>query len=61
MATEKAILCVLFEEFSDLDEICINMFNTAKYAQCYSHCHSYEKHLITIVYEIWYINKLALQ
>ncbi len=31
------------------------------FAQCYSHCHSYEKHLITIVYEIWYINKLALQ
>ncbi len=37
MAAEKAILCVLFEEFSDPDEICINIFNTAKYAQCYSH------------------------
>ncbi len=25
MAAEKAILCVLFEEFSEPDEICINM------------------------------------
>ncbi len=31
---EKAILCVLFEELSEPDEIGINMFNNAKYARC---------------------------
>ncbi len=30
MAAEKAILCVLFEEFSEPDEIGINVFHTAK-------------------------------
>ncbi len=31
MAAEKAILCVIFEEYLEPDEIGINMFNIAKY------------------------------
>ncbi len=59
MAAEKAILCVLFEEFSEPCEIgkntCLILQNTLTVI------HSYVKYLITFVYEIWYINKLALQ
>ncbi len=65
MAAEKDILCVLFEEFLEPDEIGINtrliLQNTLDVTVTALTVHSYVKHLITIVYEIWYINKLALQ
>ncbi len=65
MAAEKAILCVLFEEFSEPDETGINMClilqNMLDVTVTALAVHSYAKHLITIVYAIWYINKLALQ
>ncbi len=38
MEAEKAILCVLFEEFSEPDEIGINTCFILQYAQFYSHC-----------------------
>lgn len=38
LAADKSILYVIFEEFSGPDEIAINVFNTSKYAQCYSDC-----------------------
>ncbi len=39
MAAAKVILCVIFEEFSEPDEIGINtFFNTAKNTRSYSHC-----------------------
>ncbi len=56
---------VLFEEFLEPDEIGINtrliLQNTLDVTVTALTVHSYVKHLITIVYEIWYINKLALQ
>ncbi len=65
MAAEKAIICVLSEEFSEPDEIgintCLILQNTLNVTVTALAVHSYVKHLITIVYEIWYINKLALQ
>ncbi len=38
MAAEKAILCVLFEECSEPDEISINTCLILQNTQCYSHC-----------------------
>jgi len=69
MAAEKDILCVLFEECSEPDEIgintCLILQNTLSVTVTAltvqnKREHQLRKHLITIVYEIWYINKLAL-
>ncbi len=57
MAAEKAIVCVIFlNNFRSLI-----LQNTLDVTVTALAVHSYVKHLITIVYEIWYINKLALQ
>ncbi len=38
MGAEKAILCVIFEEYSEPDEIGINICLILQNTQCYSHC-----------------------
>ncbi len=53
------------DERTEPDEIginkCLILQNTLDVTVTALAVHSYVKHLITIVYEIWYINKLALQ
>ncbi len=53
------------KNFPEPDEIgintCLILQNTLNVTVTALAVHSYIKHLITIVYEIWYINKLALQ